>query len=138
MCANQFVVIPQAECRLSGNERSCPAAGLHIAADSSVVVCLGGLALQLEDTFTQFPKMGSTVYSWYSSRLTAGMKTTMPCPFPQTRPNNKPMKPIMITLKWRVGAATEMQGPFEHSYFSSLCSLAERGSEKDHTIVVRF
>lgn len=96
---------------MSGNEPSRLAAGLHTAADSSVVVCLGGHALQLR---ARFPKTGCSVYSWYSSRQTAGMKTTMPCPLPQTRPRIQPMKPKIITVKLGVGAAEPLE-PFERT-----------------------
>lgn len=106
------ILILQTEGRLSVNEPSHPAAGLHVAADSSVVVCLGGPVLQVEGTFIQFPKMRCSLYSWYNSRLTAGKETTMPCLLPQTRPRIKPMKFKMITLKLGVGATVKPQETF--------------------------
>ncbi len=94
----------------SRNKPSCSAACLHIAAVSSLVVCLGSPALQTKGTLKHFPKTGCSVYSWCCSSLTAGMKRkTSLASFPQTRPRIKAMMLEMITWKLSAGASLEPQ-----------------------------
>lgn len=74
---------------MSGNEPSRPTAGLHIAADSSVVVCLVGPALHLRARLYTFLKRDVLYIVGTSRRLTAGMKTTRAMPVTSDPPQNQ-------------------------------------------------
>lgn len=120
----------QIEWKWAISSRCC----LHIAADSSVVVCLGGPALQPRAHLYSFLKRDVL----YIAGTAAGSQLGWKQPVPSDPPQNQTHEAQNDRFKYGCRCSSGTTATIWTNISPSPCSLAKRGSKEHLGIVSRF